>query len=1659
LSGAGQLRARGGSGSHSSYASGAGGRVSVYAVDRSGFSGVYNVASGATGQVSGAGTIYLRDATQTYGELIVNNAGRAAAAGSTPIRHVGRHMITAVDEVSPGIWKVEVAGTPWKPTSAQYDWGVDGLQVDLDASDDLGPYYSIVSNTGNSLTLRTFDDLTNITGQELRGVHFFNVLTIQNGASVDFGGDRVEEVGSQPVVNDADNDGLSDEEELTYATNPANPDTDGDQVIDGLEVALGLSPTDLNDNDISAAAVNLVVEPELPETIDLSQGQNQITLTPYAIVEAGSETYKVDISDEAFFAVSYQSSNTAVITPAGNGVYQALSAGSSDLSIQFAGYSVMVPVTVIGIVGESWVDTNVSIDQDTTVESLNIRNSSVIGDHVLTVNGDALVEGATGSAIQLDSLIVTGNLTVSGVTLILNIENEFRVDGDLNLINGATLTVPAADANTATLNRMVINVAGSVLVDASSKIDVSGKGYPPDYWSGPDFSSNTRRGCHGGIQRGYGSSDCTYGRYVRARYAGSAGRYYDASNPAHGGGFVELTAQSLQLEGAIVANGANTQWRTEGAGAGGGIHVDVETLAGSGRMQVQGGSGNNNNYPSGAGGRISVYAVERSGFNGGFDISAGVSGEVSGAGTLFIRDPNAAYGHLQASNWNRTALSGSTPIRSVGRHTITGIDEVSPGVWRIEVAGNPWQVSDPALDWGLGGIEVDLDGTEQSSPLYTIVSNTTNVLTLHTSDDLSGLIGSELIGVHTFETLRVVNGASVDFGEDRIVINDLVNSVIGSNSELRLGQAGTSVLSLVSGGGSLVMSDAVLIDRALVLDQSGNGSVHIKGATDFDSVAISSGQITFSEPLTVSGALTVGGNAVVKALDVTAGTVTVTDATLESELLSADELTLSGAATLTTPPASAGASRLYGLLLNVAGAVHVDMNSKIDVSGKGYPPDYWSGPDFSNNTRRGCHGGIQRGYGSSDCTYGRYARARYAGSAGYHYDANNRGEGGGILELVAGSVQVDGQILASGTQSAWSTNGAGAGGSIHIEAASLSGVGQIQVRGGSMNNNNYPAGAGGRISVYVEDRSGYTGSYNAAAGSVGSISGAGTVYLQHPAEAYGHLYVTNAGRVALSGSTPIRSVGRHQITGVDEVSPGVWRIEVAGTPWKASNPALGWGIDGIDVDLDASELASPLYKIVTNTTNTITINTTDDISGVIGNELVGVHTFSRLTVVNGASVDFGEDRYAILDTNNSNSNGTGQILSGETLELGSISVLAGEEIRYDGRDVIVRGDVTVDGGTLLFGVDRQITVEGNVIVTGGGAITTPYASTHSPARLYPLNMTVTGEVVIDASSKIDVSGKGYPPDYWSGPDFSNNTRRGCHGGIQRGYGSSDCTYGRYARARYAGSAGYHYDANNRGEGGGILELVAGSVQVDGQILASGTQSAWSANGAGAGGSIHIEAASLSGAGQIQARGGAMNNNSYPAGAGGRISVYVEDRSGYTGSYNAAAGSVGSISGAGTVYLQHPADAYGHLYVTNAGRVALSGSTPIRSVGRHQITGVDEVSPGVWRIEVADNPWKASNPALGWGIDGIDVDLDASELNSPHYVIQTNTANTLTVNTTDDLSGVVNSELVGVHILQTLNVSSGAQVTFNADRVIVNALPGSAIDASSTVQASPDSVLP
>jgi hypothetical protein len=103
-----------------------------------------------------------------------------------------------------------------------------------------------------------------------------------------------------------------------------------------------------------------------------------------------------------------------------------------------------------------------------------------------------------------------------------------------------------------------------------------------------------------------------------------------------------------------------------------------------------------------------------------------------------------------------------------------------------------WRTSDPQYGWGIAGKYVDLDASTPEGPYYRIESNSENGFVIRVPDgetlDPGTLLGSEFAGVHRFDKLGVIGGASVDFGDDRVFVTDKVNSWWDLSSEIIAGE-------------------------------------------------------------------------------------------------------------------------------------------------------------------------------------------------------------------------------------------------------------------------------------------------------------------------------------------------------------------------------------------------------------------------------------------------------------------------------------------------------------------------------------------------------------------------------------------------------------------------------------------------------------------------------------------------------------------------------------------------------------------------------------------------------------------------------------------------------------------------------------------------------
>ncbi len=136
-----------------------------------------------------------------------------------------------------------------------------------------------------------------------------------------------------------------------------------------------------------------------------------------------------------------------------------------------------------------------------------------------------------------------------------------------------------------------------------------------------------------------------------------------------------------------------------------------------------------------------------------------------------------------------------------------------------------------------------------------------------------------------------------------------------------------------------------------------------------------------------------------------------------------------------------------------------------------------------------------------------------------------RGRGGGVVRIRAGEVHLDGVIAADGDGAPWSQGGGGAGGSVVLECERLSGSGRIVARGGDVVATDAGApggGGGGRVLIRCAEWSQFELRRVEARGGVlledparsESVGGAGTIYVVPPGTEPGILVLDQGGDTA-----------------------------------------------------------------------------------------------------------------------------------------------------------------------------------------------------------------------------------------------------------------------------------------------------------------------------------------------------------------------------------------------------------------------------------------------------------------------------------------------------------------------------------------------------------------
>jgi len=322
----------------------------------------------------------------------------------------------------------------------------------------------------------------------------------------------------------------------------------------------------------------------------------------------------------------------------------------------------------------------------------------------------------------------------------------------------------------------------------------------------------------------------------------------------------------------------------------------------------------------------------------------------------------------------------------------------------------------------------------------------------------------------------------------------------------------------------------------------------------------------------------------------------------------------------------------------------------------------------------------------------------------------------------------------------------------------------------------------------------------------------------------------------------------------------------------------------------------------------------------------GPHTFNSVQLVNGGVLThspfpYGPQLFTVS-------------VFDEPQILTSTNAVALDNIDVDSNSIVVT-DTT---GTITYakGLAYTITVSNNVTLltlTPQSGITSAavLVSYDWTANFQGFDLTINNNLQIDATSSIDVSGKGYTGGlgFQTGAGGNQSTNfpfvftaggGGAHGGaggMSSTFARGGATYDSITNPASLGSGGGLGTQLGGAGGGAALLTVGGNLQIDGQILANGFKGTNAHSGGGAGGSIFISAASLAGAGTIAANGGGGDLPDGGGGGGGRVAINFGTNT-FTGNTTAFGGNGANAGGAGTVFMRSSSSAAGQLFIINGG---------------------------------------------------------------------------------------------------------------------------------------------
>lgn len=403
----------------------------------------------------------------------------------------------------------------------------------------------------------------------------------------------------------------------------------------------------------------------------------------------------------------------------------------------------------------------------------------------------------TGGELDVESIDTGGERvglwTLSGARWVLH---EPLAAGSLNLLAGSELSAP--EPTWQEVVAVEIDLGGALLVDASSAIDLRGRGHvgglrggnPLVTGQGPEGEplavGGRTGGSHGGLG-GYQDAGAGRGTTVapvtddlrepRVAGSGGSGLLGSSEEGSNGGGVLRLRASSLVLFGRIDASGEGA-WdgpevetpRRGGGGAGGAIWIDVGSLFGTGAILAEGGTGHGpTGSGGGGGGRIAIHCLDRGGFAGEVLARGGTLDpwlpkphSFGGAGTVLWIGPDLPFGELIVHGAGTEREEARTRLRPVGTGTIRLL---APHVLTADPVF-------PTSDTGLSGLWA-LVGGDTSRAFRILGSDASRLWTDPADGEMTVLAGpgDPYGGAIVLDRLTVSGGAWLSTEGDVVILS------------------------------------------------------------------------------------------------------------------------------------------------------------------------------------------------------------------------------------------------------------------------------------------------------------------------------------------------------------------------------------------------------------------------------------------------------------------------------------------------------------------------------------------------------------------------------------------------------------------------------------------------------------------------------------------------------------------------------------------------------------------------------------------------------------------------------------------------------------------------------------------------------------------------